>query len=91
MSTITIELPEPIHDTLRAEGQELSRLTLESLAVEGYRRAVLSGGQVGEMLGLDYWQTRAFLTEHRVYPQYDVEDFEQDLATLACLGQGRQN
>ena len=74
MSTVTIELPESVR---------------ESLAVEGYQRAALSGGQVGEMLGLDYWQTRAFLTEHKVYPQYDVEDFEQDLATLARLEQER--
>ncbi len=87
MSTITIELPESVRESLEAQGWELGRLTLESLAVEGYQRAALSGGQVGEMLGLDYWQTRAFLAEHKVYPQYDVEDFEQDLATLTRLKQ----
>ena len=87
MSTVTVELPDPVREGLQEQGQELPRLTLKLLVVEGYRRATLSGGQVGEMLGLDYWQTRALLTEHRVYPQYDVEDFEQDMATLTRLSQ----
>jgi len=87
MSTVTIELPEPIRESLEAQWQELPRFILEHLAVEGYRQALLSHGQVGEMLGLGYWEAQAFLTKHKVYPQYNVEDFEQDLATLARLGQ----
>lgn len=87
MSSVTIELPETIWESLQERGQELSRLTLELLAVEGYRRATLSSGQVGEMLGLDYWQTQEFLMAHGAYPQYDVQDFKQDMATLERLRQ----
>jgi len=42
------------------------------------------------MLGLDYWQTRAFLTEHKVYPLYDVEDFDGDMNVLTRLGMKRE-
>ncbi len=87
MSTVTIELPETVRESLQAEGQELSRLTLESLAVEGYRQALLSHRQVGKMLGLDYWEAEAFLKAHKVYPNYDLEEFQQDLATLERLRQ----
>ena len=84
MSTITIDLPETIRQQLE-ETEELPRFTLEAVAVMGYRRAALSGSQVGAMLGLDYWDTVAFLSKHNVYPQYDVEDFQRDLETLDRL------
>ena len=87
VSTITIELPEQIRESLEAQWQELPRYLLEHLAVEGYRTAALSQGQAGEMLGLNYWEAQAFLSRHKVYPQYDVEDFLQDLATLELLSQ----
>lgn len=85
MSTVTIELPEPIRESLEAQWQELPRFILEHLAVEGYRQALLSQRQVGQMLGLDYWQAEAFLKAQGVYPNYGIEDFKQASATLECL------
>ncbi len=87
MSTVTIELPEQIRESLEAEWQELPRFILEHLAVEGYRQALLSHRQVGQMLGLDYWQAEEFLKAHTAYPNYGLEDFKQDLATLEDLRQ----
>ncbi|MDQ2800148.1 MAG: UPF0175 family protein [Armatimonadota bacterium] len=89
MSTITIELPDPIRETLEAEKPELPHFILEAIAVEGYRQEALSRGQVGELLGLDYWQTEVFLKKHGAYLHYDIQDFEQDIKTLARLQEKR--
>jgi predicted HTH domain antitoxin len=88
MSTVAIELPDVIRENLQ-ERQELSRFILEAVAVEGYRQEALSRGQVGEMLGLSFWQTEEFLRTHGVYLHYDVQDFEQDLETAARIEQKR--
>lgn len=87
MSTITIELPDPIRDLLQAQSKELPRFILEAIAVESYRQEALSPGQVGELLGLDYWQAEAFLKKHGAYPLYDLQDLEQDRRTLTALRQ----
>jgi hypothetical protein len=87
MSTITINLPETIRESLEAQWQELPRFILEHLAVEGYRQGLLSQRQVGQMLGVDYWTAEEFLQAHKVYPNYGLEEFEQDLATLERLRQ----
>ena len=86
MSTVMIELPAVIQENLEAGGWDIPQKALELLAVDGYRRAAISASQVGEMLGLDYWATRAFLTEHHVYPQYGMDDLMQDIENLKRLG-----
>ena len=89
MSTITIELPETVRESLEAQWQELPRYLLEHLAVEGYRQGLLSHGQVSQMLGVDYWTSEEFLKSHKVYPNYGLEDFQQDLATIEAFRQTR--
>ncbi|MDQ2688159.1 MAG: UPF0175 family protein, partial [Armatimonadota bacterium] len=64
------------------ERQELSRFALEAVALEGYRRAALTQGQVGEMLGLSFWQTEEFLRAHGAFLHYDIEDFDKDMQAL---------
>ncbi len=86
MSAITIEMPEVIRQQME-ETQEMPRFALEAVALEGYRQALLSHRQVGQMLGLDYWEAEAFLKAHKVYPNYGLEAFQQDLATLERLRQ----
>ena len=51
-------------------------------AIEEYRTGRLSQRQVGEMLGLDYWQTERFLTERKVPLNYSLGDLQADSATL---------
>jgi len=48
---ITVTLPDDIATRLGGRGN-LSRVALESLAIEGYRTGKLSGGQVKRLLGL---------------------------------------
>ena len=51
-------------------------------AIEGYRAGHLSHRQVGELLGLDYWQAENFLTQRGVPRNYSAADLGADNATL---------
>lgn len=82
---VTIDLPEEIERRLNEEWQDLPRRALEALALEGYRSEVLTRGQVGELLGLDFWQTEAFLRERGAFLQYSAEDLTQDRRTQEQL------
>ena len=58
------------------------RHVMEDAAIEGYRAGRLSQRQVGAMLGLDYWQTEAFLKERGVPLNYSAADLEADNTKL---------
>ncbi len=79
--SVTIELPSEIENKLASEWGDLPRITLESLAVEGYRLHKLTRAQVGRLLGLDFWQTEAFLKEREAYLDYSVEDLARERET----------
>ena len=55
---------------------------MKDAAIEGYRAGRLSHRQVGQMLGLDYWETESFLRERGVPLNYSAADLEADNATL---------
>jgi predicted HTH domain antitoxin len=78
MTELTIELPEEIERELRAAWENLPRRALEALAVEGYRSGVLTRGQVGHLLDLNFWETETFLKEKAAFLKYTLEDLEQD-------------
>ena len=63
---------------LEAGTHLIPRRILEAVAIEGYRSEQLSRGQVSEMLGLNFWETEAFLKAHGAYLNYSKEDLEQD-------------
>ena len=79
---ITIELPEDIAVGLESRWKDLSRVALESLALEAYRSRALTAAQLRRLLG---FQTRmevdAFLKEHQIF-DYSAADFEKDRETL---------
>ena len=80
MTRIAIELPEDIPGRLAVGDQDLSRLTLESLAAQGYRNGQLSHAEVQRILSLtSRWETDAFLKEARAYIDYTEADLERDL------------
>lgn len=76
--SVTIELPDSIASQLQANWGDLSRRTLEALAAEAYRAELLSQPQVGEILGLNFWETERFLKERRAFLHYDEDDLQQD-------------
>ena len=79
---VIVEMP----DHVARQGGEtpvlVGRHVMEDAAVEGYRAGRLTQRQVGVMLGLDYWQTEAFLTERAVPLNYSAADLAADNATL---------
>ena len=85
--SITLDLPPGIEDSLIAAWGEadagLRRQILEAVAAEGYRQGALTRLEVGQFLGLDFWDTQAFLRERGAGTQYALEDFEDDRRTIA--------
>lgn len=78
---ITVELPEDL-----AQRPDPGRQALEALAVEGYRSGALTHYQARQLLHLSRFEFEAFLKARHIYDHaYDVEDLEQDLATLETL------
>lgn len=86
MTRIAVDLPEDIAKRLESAWPDVSRRTLEAVAVEGYRDGALTRDQVGRLLGLSFWDTEAFLKAHRAYLAYDEDDFEQDRHDLDRIG-----
>lgn len=82
MVEITIKLPDVLAGAFGATPEARSRRLAEDAAIEEYRAGRLSQRQVGQMLGLDYWQTERFLGDHKVSLNYSLSDLQADRATL---------
>ena len=89
MVEITVKLPENVARTFGETPEDMGRHLLENAAIEEYRAGRLSHRQVGEMLGLDYWQAERFLTEHHVPLNHSMADLEADRATLERIVGGK--
>ena len=79
---VTVEMPDQVARQWGETPNAVGRHVMEDAAIEGYRAGRLSQRQVGEMLGLDYWQTETFLSERTVPLNYSAADLEADNATL---------
>lgn len=78
--TIFIDVPEDMISRLQASWGNLSRRTLEALAVEAYRDEVLSSAEVGRLLGHgSRSDTEAFLYEKQAYLHYTADDLANDI------------
>ena len=82
MTRIAVDLPEDIAKQLESAWRDVSRGTLEAVALEGYRDGALTRDQIGRLLGLSLWDTEAFLKERQAYLAYTEEDLEQDRRDL---------
>ena len=79
---VTLKLPDQVARQWGETPDAVGRHVMEDAAIEGYRAGRLSHRQVGELLGLDYWQAEAFLKGRGVPLNYSVADLEADKATL---------
>ena len=77
-----VDLPEDIAKRLQDAWQDVSRGTVEAIAVEGYRDGTLTRDQVSKLLGLSFWETEAFLKRRQAYLAYTEEDLEKDRQDL---------
>lgn len=87
---ITIELPDDIAEKITQKVSNLSRYTLEALAIEGYRTTGLSHGEVGRILNLSWWEVEALLKAASADLHYTQADLEQDRAAFQKLRESRQ-
>jgi hypothetical protein len=78
----TVKIPDEVARQWGETPDAIRRHVMEDAAVEGYRAGRLTQRQVGAMLGLDYWQTEAFLNERAVPLNYSAADLAADKATL---------
>lgn len=78
---LQLEIPDDLAHQLTYEDADLPRVTMEALALEGYRSGRLSDGQVRRMLGFaSRLQVHTFLKEHSVHLHYSLSDLEEDKA-----------
>jgi len=77
---VAIEVPKEIAEVLAGPHDDLSRVTLEALAAQGYRDGKLTHAEVQQMLGFNSrWETDAFLKQAGAYLDYNEADLERDL------------
>jgi predicted HTH domain antitoxin len=80
---ITVHLPDALARRLRQQSGDLTRRTLEALAVDAYRTGAFTFAEVQALLGLDSrWATEVFLREAGAPVAYDEADLVADRQTL---------
>jgi hypothetical protein len=86
MTRVAVDLPDEIAKRLQAAWRNVPRGALEAVALEGYRDGTLTRDEVGDVLGLSFWETEAFLKNRQAYLAYAEEDLEQDRSDLGRAG-----
>ena len=81
---VTIEFPPDVEDRLKSQTTDLAAEVREASALELFRRGKLSHYELSKVLGLDRFETDAYLKRHNVYEgSLTMEDLEADSQTLA--------
>jgi hypothetical protein len=90
--TVTVEIPDRVAEVLAPQGGDLSRAVLEAVALEGYRRDLLTEAAVRRLLGFDTrMEVHAFLKQHGVYLNYGTEDAKHDIAEARYYAELKQD
>jgi predicted HTH domain antitoxin len=78
--SVAVEIPDVLAEAIQSSSGDLTRGTVEALALEGYRSRRLTESQLVELLGFSTRiQVHGFLKSHGVFLNYDQEDLEADL------------
>jgi len=80
-STISIEIPREIIHITRMTPQELRR----ELAIYLFQQDKLSFGKAKELADMTVWAFQQLLGSKGIPIHYDIDDYEEDLATLKEL------
>jgi len=68
-------------------GGDLSRRALEALAAEEYRQGHVHKPDLRRLFGFETsYEIDGFLKAHNVFQDYTLQDLEQELEGLKCLG-----
>ena len=73
--SVAVNLPPEVEERLRAESGDLSSAVRESFAINLFRRGILTHHDLGQVLGLDRFETDALLKRN-------------DVTVLAITGNG---
>ncbi len=89
---VKLEWPADLEEKLRQQSSNLDADVKEAYALELFRREKLSHYELSRVLGLDRFQTDAFLQRHKVTEgSLTMEDLEADRQTLdRILGKARR-
>ena len=82
LSTISIEVPREVIHATRMTPKELKR----ELAISLFQQGKLSFGKARELTDMNVWEFQQLLGSKGIPVHYDVEDYEEDMATLKELG-----
>lgn len=78
---ITLQIPEKF-GSLLPNREMLPCALLEAYAADAYRNEKLSRHEVGQLLGLDRWQTEEFLARRQAQRPFGSEDLGLERASL---------
>lgn len=79
---MSVTIPDEILQTARMTEEELR----QELAVLLFQKERLTAGQASRLAGMDRLRFQHLLASRGIPLHYDLEEFEQDLATLRSLG-----
>ncbi len=84
---ITLRIPDESARSLEVPGADLSRRSLQALAIDGFRQRDLTQFQVGQTLGLSRVETEDFLARHVDLYDYDPSELDREAAFLENFSQ----
>jgi predicted HTH domain antitoxin len=80
---VTIQFPPEVEARLKSQTPDLAAEVREASALELFRRGKLSHFELSQVLGLDRFETDAYLKRHNVFEgSLTMEDLEADRRTL---------
>jgi predicted HTH domain antitoxin len=80
---VTLDLPADLSAKLQGEAADLDAEVTEAYVLELFRRGRLSHHELSRALGLDRFETDAYLKRHNVFEgSLTMEDLEADRRTL---------
>jgi predicted HTH domain antitoxin len=84
---ITIHIPDDLARSLGQGGGDVSRRTLEALAIDGYRQGSLTQLQVGQLLGISRIETEDLLAQHVALYDYDPTELDREAHAFEKLSE----
>ena len=89
--TITLPISCELELRLREESSVLDTEAKEAVALDLFRKEKISHFELGQILGLDRFETDSFLVKHREYAQsLTLEDLETDARVLSEMMAARR-
>jgi predicted HTH domain antitoxin len=85
MAKLMLEISSDVADSLQLPPPERLPRIQQELAIRLYQKGLLSFGKARELAQLTKWEFHALLGHEAIERSYDLEELENDLATLECL------